>query len=272
MRISRTRGAVSGAALMLLGAWGALIPLVGPYFDWVIGKDSAWQLTAPGLWLSVVPGVVAFVGGFIVTASAHRARAGLGAWLGILAGAWFVVGEQVSRLWHDGSTWSGQALGGTAKRVFEHLTYFDALGALIVAFAALALGRLAVRSIRDAELEREAELERDREAGPVVVADTDRPKPRRTRESGRFDRETSSVGATGDVALGGATAGPTPSPPAATGDGRPLGTTPADGALSGDAPAAGDTRAERSDTLSAADRVREAANSTRGRSLFRRKR
>ena len=256
MRIPRTRGAVSGTALMILGAWGALIPLIGPYFNWVIGADKAWQLTTPRLWLSVVPGVVAFVGGLILTSSAHRARAGLGAWLGILSGAWFVVGEQVSQLWNHGATWSGTALGGSTKRVFEHLTYFDALGALILLFGALALGRLAVRSVRDEELQREAELEAAREERGT----DDRPRPRRTRESGRFDRdEPVATGATGDVALNEGTTTRSPAPPATDGVHTPTTDT------------GSEDRTTRNDTLSAADRVREASDQPRRRGgLFRR--
>src|SRR5260370_1022494 len=33
-RILRSRGAASGVLLMLLGAWGALVPFIGPYFGY----------------------------------------------------------------------------------------------------------------------------------------------------------------------------------------------------------------------------------------------
>ena len=77
---------------MVLGAWGALIPFIGPYFGLTIGSDQTWDWSSGRLWLSVVPGVAAFVGGFLLLTSAHRARAAVGAWLAIAAGAWFVVG------------------------------------------------------------------------------------------------------------------------------------------------------------------------------------
>ena len=32
LQMRRSRGAASGFLLVLLGAWGALIPFVGPYF------------------------------------------------------------------------------------------------------------------------------------------------------------------------------------------------------------------------------------------------
>lgn len=164
MRIPRSRGAVSGLLLIILGAWGALIPFIGPYFDVSIGTDSAWDWSVGRLWLSVLPGLVAVVGGLWLMSSARRANAGLGAWLGVLAGAWFVVGPTVSRLWNDGVSAGGQPFGGTNRQVLELLVVYYALGAAIVAVGAFALGRLAVRSVRDVELAREAELERDRAA------------------------------------------------------------------------------------------------------------
>src|SRR2546421_12923996 len=34
LRIPRSRGALSGVLLILLGAWGGLIPFIGPYFHY----------------------------------------------------------------------------------------------------------------------------------------------------------------------------------------------------------------------------------------------
>lgn len=156
MRIPRSRGAVSGALLVLLGLFGALVPFAGPSLNFTIGPDLAWHWTEGRFWLSVLPGAATVLAGLILLRSAHRAAAGLGAWLGVAAGAWFVVGSPVSSLWNGGTSQAGPALGGTSQRVVEELAYFYGLGALIVAVAAFALGRLAVRSVRDAELEREA--------------------------------------------------------------------------------------------------------------------
>lgn len=158
MRIPRSRGALSGVVLVILGLWGGLVPFVGHYFDFVIGSDRAWDFTAGRFWLSIVPAAATVLGGLILIRSAHRAGAGFGAWLALAGGIWFVVGNPVSELWNDGVRQAGPALGGSAHRVAEELGYFYGLGALIVAVAAFALGRLAVRSVRDAELAREAEL------------------------------------------------------------------------------------------------------------------
>src|SRR5689334_3673117 len=45
MRIPRSRGATSGFLLVLLGLWGALIPFVGPYFNFAFTPDQAWVWT-----------------------------------------------------------------------------------------------------------------------------------------------------------------------------------------------------------------------------------
>ena len=156
MRVPRTRGAVSGTIIALLGAWGALIPFIGPSFGYSIGPDDAWNWTNGRLWLSVLPGAVAVLGGLMLMLSARRPTASFGALLGVLAGAWFVVGPTVSQLWNDGVSQAGTVHGSDTLQVFELLGYFLAPGVLIVYFAAAALGRLSVRSVRDIELEEDA--------------------------------------------------------------------------------------------------------------------
>lgn len=167
MRIPRSRGAVSGALLILAGLWGGLIPFVGHYFDFVIGSDQAWDWTSGRFWLSVLPAVAVVLGGLILTSAAHRIGAGTGAWLALAGGVWFVIGQAMSELWNDGTSEAGRALGGTGHRVAEELGYFYGLGALIVALSAFALGRLAVRSVRDVELTRETELAGTTRTGEV---------------------------------------------------------------------------------------------------------
>ena len=227
MLIPRTRGAVSGVLLILLGAFGALIPLIGPSFDFTIGSANTWDLTDGHVYLSVLPGIAVAVGGLLLLLSANRATAGFGGWLALLGGIWFVIGEQISRLWNDGTSIAGSALGSSGKQVAEQLVYYGGLGVLITAIAGVALGRLAVRSVRDAELAAAVAAEHDHEDDALADDDV---RTRRTRESGRFDREREPVGATAATTATSATT----APPTAT-----------DG--------------ERTDTLSAADRVRLAA-------------
>ncbi len=146
MRIPRSRGATSGFLLILLGAWGALIPFIGPNFDFAYTTGQAW--TAARGWLEVLPGAATAVGGLLLLTSGNRAAAMLGGWLTVLAGAWFVVGRAFAGPLHLGDPGAPDAATDT-KRLALELSYFSALGAVIVFLGALALGRLSVRSLRD---------------------------------------------------------------------------------------------------------------------------
>jgi hypothetical protein len=57
LRVPRSRGAFSGAMLVLLGAWGAFIPFIGPDLHYAYTPDQAWMYTPARLWLEIVPGV-----------------------------------------------------------------------------------------------------------------------------------------------------------------------------------------------------------------------
>ena len=148
LQMPRSRGAASGFLLILLGAWGALIPFVGPYFDFAFTPDTEWTWTIARGWLEVLPGVATVFGGLLLLTSGNRATAMLGGWLTVLAGAWFVVGRALAGPLAIGDV--GAPVAATdVKRVWLELTYFYGLGALIIFFGALALGRVSVRSARD---------------------------------------------------------------------------------------------------------------------------
>src|SRR6266704_2215923 len=107
MRVPRSRGAGSGLLLVLLGAWGALIPFVGPYFHFAYTPDTAWTWTWGRFFLEVLPGVAAVLGGLILLASAVRPVAMFGAALATAAGAWFTVGSLLGPVWASYSTLGG---------------------------------------------------------------------------------------------------------------------------------------------------------------------
>jgi len=148
LQMPRSRGAMSGFLLILLGAWGALIPFVGPYFDFAFTPDQEWFWTTARGWLEVLPGAATALGGLILLVSGNRATAMFGGWLTVLAGAWFVVGRALAGPLGIGDVGAPAAATET-KRVWLELTYFYGLGALIVFFGAVALGRLSVRTARD---------------------------------------------------------------------------------------------------------------------------
>ena len=147
-RVARTRGAASGILLVLLGAWGALIPFVGPYFNFSFTPDKAWTWSQARGWLEVLPGAATFLGGLLLLLSTSRMMTLVGAWLAVAGGAWFVVGPQLATTWSIGSP--GQPAGSSdGIRVAESLAMFYALGAVVLFLAAAAFGRLSVVSPRD---------------------------------------------------------------------------------------------------------------------------
>ena len=195
--------------MLLLGAWGALIPFIGPYFNFSYLPDKAWTWSQARGWLEVLPGAAAFVGGLLLLVSTSRLMTVLGAWLGMVAGAWFVVGPQLQTTWSIGSP--GTPAGSSdAVRVLEQLAMFSALGVVIVMLSAIAFGRLTMvsgRDVRAAErrqlaVEEEARVQQAREAEFREAALRD-----------AADREAADRAATNQPAPR-TTAGPQQTPPA----------------------------------------------------------
>ncbi|WP_374198863.1 hypothetical protein [Mycobacterium sp. MYCO198283] len=148
LRIPRSRGATSGLLLIVLGVIGALVPFVGPYFDFAWGTEDAWRWTTARGWLEVLPGVVTVIGGLLLVMSRNRATAILGGWLAVAAGAWFVIGRDLAGLVDIGDVGRPLADSNTEYAALD-LVYFSGLGALIIYLGATAVGRLSVRSVRD---------------------------------------------------------------------------------------------------------------------------
>ena len=146
----RSRGALTGFGLVLLGAWGALIPFVGPYFDYAFTPDKTWTWTAARFWLQVLPGAATFFAGLILLMTAHRVVAWIAAWLAIAAGAWFVVGPLLAPLWR--ANYLGSPVGDRTDVAVEQIGMFYGLGAAIILLAAMAAGRFSVVGIRDVAL------------------------------------------------------------------------------------------------------------------------
>lgn len=174
LRVPRSRGALSGVVLVLLGLWGGLAALVGPYFHFGFAPDKAWSFTSGRVWLEILPACALLIGGLILLVSANRATAAAGAWIAALGGAWFVVGTPLSAL-RFGVGRLGAPLGGTTRQVAEQVGLLYGLGAVALFFAAVALGRLAVVAVRDARL---AEREAYAEEAPVGPETAGRPQDR----------------------------------------------------------------------------------------------
>lgn len=158
--VARSRGAVSGLALLALGIWGGLAPFVGPSFSYGYSPDESWHWTQWRLYLEVLPAGAAVLGGLILLVTARRASGLLGGWLALLGGVWFAIGLPLAPVLDVHGV--GAPIGNETERAWATIGLFTGLGAAIVLFAALALGRLSVVSARDvASAERRGREEDD---------------------------------------------------------------------------------------------------------------
>jgi hypothetical protein len=139
--LPRTTGALSGVLIVLLGLWGALIPFIGPYFHYAFGGYQTWHYTSQRLWLCIVPGAVAVIGGLMLLRATTRVGGLTAGWVALAAGAWFAVGPSVSLLWHHTIYAIGTPAGGDTRQMLEWVGYFYGLGAVIIGLAAFAMGR-----------------------------------------------------------------------------------------------------------------------------------
>jgi hypothetical protein len=157
LQMRRSRGAVSGFLLILLGLWGALIPFVGPYFHYAYTPDTAWSYNTGRLWLELLPGAAVFLGGFLLMIAAARPTALFGGLLAVAAGGWFTLGTTLSPMWNNHVTMGGSPAASTVyMRIMEELGFFYALGVVVVFVAAVAIGRIlsvpaGIRTVEPAE-------------------------------------------------------------------------------------------------------------------------
>ncbi|OBF02981.1 hypothetical protein A5730_22940 [Mycobacterium sp. ACS4054] len=205
LSMPRSRGAVSGLLLVILGAWGALIPFVGPRFNFAYTPDREWAWSTARGWLEVLPGAVTVLGGLLLIVAGNRVAAMLGGWLAVLAGAWFVVGGQFAPVLGIGS--AGDPVAATdRKRAVLEVTYFSGLGALIIFVGGVVLARTAVRLARDvrplapAEAAPAVEPYRESAYEPAEVSSSALTKPRtasdpQPKRGWRRERSTSGANA-----------------------------------------------------------------------------
>ena len=153
-RVPRSRGAVCGCLLIILGIWAGLIPFIGPYFNYEFDSDQAWVISWDRVWLNVLPAVALFGGGLMLLVSRRRISGALGGWLALAGGIWFAIGPAVSLLWDatlGPAAPIGPPIGSTGVRVLEYVGFFYGVGAVGTALAAFALGRFSVVGVRDLE-------------------------------------------------------------------------------------------------------------------------
>ncbi len=131
-----------GIALMLLGAWAFFVPLVGPYFDFGFFTDAKWSFSTRHWELLLLPGLVTFVGGLILTMPS-RGLGALGTLLSFAGGGWLLVGPSLYPLWSE-----HVLIGTTHSTTIDSLLwigYFYGTGGLIMYLTGMAHGLLARR-------------------------------------------------------------------------------------------------------------------------------
>lgn len=154
--IPRSRGAVSGVILILLGLWGGLAPFVGPYIHFGFTPDKAWAYTQGRLYYSVIPGAAVLLGGLLVTLTRNRGFGIAGGLLAVLAGAWFALGDGFVTIVLKrpsisvGSPLAQAGASPTALRTYlETTAFFGGLGLLVLFCGALAVGRFSMLAAKD---------------------------------------------------------------------------------------------------------------------------
>ncbi len=153
VRTPRSRGSLCGLALILLGGWAGVAPFAGPSFGFGFTPDRAWHATAGRLYLSALPGAIVLLAGLIITLTRSRSFGGFCAVVAAAAGAWLIAGAALIRLLpasQVASITTGNPMGtSTSVHILTQMAFFTGAGALIVFFAALALGRFSITALRD---------------------------------------------------------------------------------------------------------------------------
>src|SRR5215472_3624667 len=149
----RSRGGLSGLILLVLGAWGGLAPYIGPYLHFGFRPDTAWAATPGRLYLSAIPGAVVAVCGLAIMITRNRGLGGFAGLIAALGGGWFIVGGAVVAIIPatlGSGVLAGAPLATSVRGVtLTYLAFFYGIGALMVFFAALALGRFSIGAYRD---------------------------------------------------------------------------------------------------------------------------
>ena len=149
----RSRGSLCGLFLILLGGWGGVAPFVGPSIGYGFTPDMAWHSTPGRLDLSAIPGAIVVVAGLFVLVTRNRGVGGFFALAAAIGGAWFIAGAALVKLLPPAQvasiTTGAPIETGTSRVVLTGLAFYGGTGALIVFFAALALGRFSIAAHRD---------------------------------------------------------------------------------------------------------------------------
>jgi hypothetical protein len=154
-RIPRSRGAVCGLLLILLGLWAGLAPFIGPYIHFGYTPDRTWAYNSGRLYYSVIPGAAVLLGGVLALVTRNRAVGVCGGVLAVLGGAWAGLGVTFTTAVLKKSILVGTPILragagiGSVRVYLETLTMFTGLALLIAVIGAIAIGRFSMLAASD---------------------------------------------------------------------------------------------------------------------------
>jgi hypothetical protein len=135
----------AGLFTLVLGAWVAFVPFVGPLFDFSADGTSSWTWSLSHSLLFLVPGAVAFVAALMIIVEgisvgpARHAVLGVAGMIVAVCGAWIVVGPYA---WQVLESTNFFVAGGSPLRELAYwIGYSVGPGGLLLALGAFVLGR-----------------------------------------------------------------------------------------------------------------------------------
>jgi hypothetical protein len=129
----------TGLLIMLLGAWGGILPYVGPLFGYRMDNTGAWAWTTPHWELNLAAGALVFLGGMFILFG-WRPTAVFGGLLSLIGGAWLVVGPLFASIWLHTAAQTRVA-SSSWQAAMRPLGYHYGTGLVIVALSAWVIGR-----------------------------------------------------------------------------------------------------------------------------------
>jgi hypothetical protein len=134
-----------GLLTLLVGAWGGIVPYLGPTFGYSADGSASWTWNLAHGVLALAPAAAAVLAGLAMLSAGGRAAGGFGrvslagaGLLALAAGGWFIVGPTA---WPVLEGTHPYFVGGSPFRVLEYvLGYSLGTGAIVAAGGAFALG------------------------------------------------------------------------------------------------------------------------------------
>jgi hypothetical protein len=138
---------MAGIGAIVVGAWAAIVPFVGPMFGYTLGLSASWKLTADHLYLQLAPGAAGVLAGLVFLAfvpgrdrvSYWRGVAVVAGLLAAAAGAWLVIGPDaytvIRHVGANGRTLPTRSLASLATQV----GYYHGPGVLLAVFGGMAI-------------------------------------------------------------------------------------------------------------------------------------